>query len=377
MYKVLLIAKNILKRIFRKPSNYLLHILLPLVVSIAIFMIFNVTESQKITMVMIDNDDSVLSQSLIDTIEDMDKFYMMDAQESEINDHIIEGRASFGYIIDKDFEKDILSGTNPAVRIIALGENEGTGWIKSISDLQIQNLMDTAYAANYDKNMLLSMLENLQSGTITFGTSGVQDITSEKSATIETLGMYIMVLLISTFLTSFLILDEKKDGTFARIGRAPVPSQAYTLGNVLANFVIIFIQITLVIFTLTVILNVTLHANIFVIYMILLVFALCGISLGIMMSAFAKSMDAAGAIMSLILSPSCMIAGCFWPLDFMPKYMQTLAYFTPQRWTLDALSMAQTSGRFIDVMPSVLVVLAFSLLFFLIATYKFKTSPSQ
>ncbi|MNG30753.1 hypothetical protein D3C84_1164310 [compost metagenome] len=53
-----------------------------------------------------------------------------------------------------------------------------------------------------------------------------------------------------------------------------------------------------------------------------------------------------------------MISGCFWPVSFMPDYMQKLANITPQLWAIEAidrLSMGQ--GFHTAVMPILILIL--------------------
>ncbi|MNC77213.1 hypothetical protein D3C75_1291160 [compost metagenome] len=47
---------------------------------------------------------------------------------------------------------------------------------------------------------------------------------------------------------------------------------------------------------------------------------------------------------ALILTPTCMLGGCFWPLSIMPEYMQKAANFTPQKWAIQAVDIAATGG---------------------------------
>jgi hypothetical protein len=39
--------------------------------------------------------------------------------------------------------------------------------------------------------------------------------------------------------------------------------------------------------------------------------------------------------------PTCLIAGCMWPREFMPDFMLKLSNFVPQTWILKGLSNNQ------------------------------------
>jgi ABC-2 type transport system permease protein len=76
-------------------------------------------------------------------------------------------------------------------------------------------------------------------------------------------------------------------------------------------------------------------------------------------------------LMNLIITPSCMLAGCFWPIGVMPEYLQKFANFLPQKWALDAMRKLQTEGNLGSITMEITILLAFAAAFFLIAAYRF------
>ena len=377
MRNLWIVIKNILKRIFKNPSSYILHLLVPIVVSIGIFMVYSMWSSSVITMALNDNDDSGSSTALISAIEETGKFEVVETSRTEAESMVADGDASFAYVIPENFEEKVLAGEAPEITIYAVGQSEGTGWIEAISNYQIQNIMDMALAAGYDKATLDGMLSSLSDGAVTLESQSVADVTREKETNTNSIGMYMMLLMISTITISLKLLEEKQMGTFARIGTAPVNPKIYTLGNVTATMIVATFQIAALMAALVIFVNINFHMNPLVMFLIIWVFALCSASLGLMMAAFSKRADVAGTLLSLVVSPSCMLAGCFWPLSFMPDYMRKIAYITPQRWTLDAIIDMQSGGGIAELLPSLLMVLAFTLLFFLLAAFKFKTDERR
>ena len=371
------VTQNILKRLFKQPGSYILHLLVPIVVSVGIFMVYSMWSSSVIGMALSDHDQSETSAFLIRAIEDTGKFEIIEADDAEAERMVADGEAAFAYRIPEGFEQSVLAGDTPEITVYAVGQNEGTGWIESVSDYQIQNIVDMAYGAGYDKDMLHDMLASLKTGTVTLKTIKVEDVARDKETNTNAIGMYMMLMMISTMTISLKILEEKQMGTFARIGAAPVNPKIYTLANVLANMIVATVQIAAVLIALTLFVHINFHMHPLVMFLIVWVFALCSVSLGLMMAAFAKRSDMAGTMVSLVVSPSCMLAGCFWPISFMPDYMRKIAYITPQRWTLDAIMNMQLSGSFSVILPSLLMVLAFTLLFFLMAAFKFKTEDKR
>jgi len=377
MYNLWTVTTNILKRLFKKPSSYLLHLLVPVVVSVGIFAIYSMWSDSVIGMALCDHDQTPTSAFLVGAIEETGKFEVIETDISDAERMVAEGEAAFAYVIPENFEVSVLAGEAPEITVYAVGQNQGTGWIGAVSDYQVQNMMDMAFAAEYDKTTLHQMLADLNNGAVTLKTSMVEDVTRGKETNANAIGMYMLLLMISTMTISLKILDEKQMGTFARIGMAPVNPKIYTLANVFANMIVATVQIAAVLTALTFIVHINFHMHPLMMFFIVWVFALCSVSLGLMMAAFAKRTDMAGTLLSLVVSPTCMLAGCFWPTSFMPDYMQKIAYITPQRWTLDAIMDMQSGGGLAKVGPSLLMVLAFTLLFFLLAAFKFRTEEKR
>ena len=65
-----------------------------------------------------------------------------------------------------------------------------------------------------------------------------------------------------------------------------------------------------------------------------LFFSLVCVSLGTAVNSYAKDLHKAGIMSSLLLSPMCMLGGCWWPLNIMPKFLQDISNFIPTTWIM-------------------------------------------
>ncbi len=68
MKSYLLIVKNIFKRVFAKPTGILLHVLLPVVVSLGMLLLFAGSDSSKYVVAVVDNSNSSSSESVLNSI---------------------------------------------------------------------------------------------------------------------------------------------------------------------------------------------------------------------------------------------------------------------------------------------------------------------
>lgn len=109
-------------------------------------------------------------------------------------------------------------------------------------------------------------------------------------------------------------------------------------------------------------------------FIVLMFFALVAVSLSLMIVALADNSMKANAWQTLIIIPTSLLAGCMFPVEVMPTYMQSIAEFLPQYWLLETIGQLQEGSMLSDVLLNLVILLAFALMFFLIAAYKFSRS---
>jgi len=99
---------------------------------------------------------------------------------------------------------------------------------------------------------------------------------------------------------------------------------------------------------------------------------------GTMLATLAKTERSAGSIgvlASLIMAP---LGGCWWPLFIAPKWIQALSKITPHGWATAGFNKLMLFGAdFSDVVPEMLALAGFAVLFVLIAIWRFRTSSTQ
>jgi ABC-2 type transport system permease protein len=95
---------------------------------------------------------------------------------------------------------------------------------------------------------------------------------------------------------------------------------------------------------------------------------------GVMLATFVKterSASSIGVLASLILAP---LGGCWWPLYITPQWMQTVSKITPHAWATTAFNKLMIfGGNFSSVMPNMLVLIGFGIVFGVIAILRFRT----
>jgi ABC-2 type transport system permease protein len=177
--------------------------------------------------------------------------------------------------------------------------------------------------------------------------------------------------------TSSLILKERKNKTYYRILSSPADSRIYILGNIIANMSIMFIQVAFVVFIMAYILKISTFIPPYQLMIILLAFGLVSISFGVLIVSFSRSSAQASNLSTLIITPTCMLGGCFWDISLMPAYVQKISYLIPQRWALEAINKLQTGTVFSEILIYIGVIIGFAGAFLLLGIYKLRVSSDM
>jgi ABC-type multidrug transport system permease subunit len=104
-------------------------------------------------------------------------------------------------------------------------------------------------------------------------------------------------------------------------------------------------------------------------WVILLAYAVSVAPLGVMVGAWIHDPDRAASIGVLITMVMAAFGGCWWPLEFVPKYLQRVALLFPTGWAMKALHQVVSFGRGLgDLNLELAALLGFALVFGLIAS---------
>lgn len=175
------------------------------------------------------------------------------------------------------------------------------------------------------------------------------------------------------------IYDEKKTGSFRRLLAAPLGKFQLLSGKLLPNLLVVLIQITIIFGASVLVLPLTgmeplsLGQSPGALVAISFCVALCSTSLGILIAAFARTEAQIGGFSALLLWLMGFLGGTMVPLDIMNSpVLTTIAKFVPQSHAVEAYKDVLVRGAgFNNILPSLGILLGFSLLFFAIGLWRF------
>ena len=144
------------------------------------------------------------------------------------------------------------------------------------------------------------------------------------------------IMMVTTMITIILFVNERRNGTLQRLLVSPASEGEIVIGYALAFAVIGVMQSIVVLVAAILLFGITIVGNIFLALIVILLLAFGHQGLGILLSAGAKNELQAIQFIPLILFPSILLAGLFWPIESIPNYLQPLSYIIPLRYGIDA-----------------------------------------
>jgi ABC-2 type transport system permease protein len=132
------------------------------------------------------------------------------------------------------------------------------------------------------------------------------------------------------------ISEYRRNGQVKRLAATPLPKSSWILGNVLQQTLLAFILTAIMIILGWVLFDVTILPDV---YTLLLIFlgAIAFCTVGMVLGGIIKDVEAAAGAGNAIAFPMMFLSGAFWPLEFMPDYLQTIAKFLPLHYFHDGL----------------------------------------
>lgn len=162
------------------------------------------------------------------------------------------------------------------------------------------------------------------------------------------------------------LLKERTTGTLDRLLSTPIKRTDIVFGYLIGYGIFAIIQTLIVVLYATKVLDIMLIGSFWNVIIINLLLALVALSLGILLSAFANSEFQMMQFIPIAIIPQVFFAGIF-PVDGMAGWLQVIAKCMPMYYGGNALVEVMYKGLgFSDILPDLLVLLGFALVFILL-----------
>ena len=169
----------------------------------------------------------------------------------------------------------------------------------------------------------------------------------------------VLVMFFVFLLTCVSFLRERSQGTMERLMATPASHAEIVLGYMAGLGLFALIQST-VILTFTIwVLKIHYLGSLALLFLVVIMLALTGVSLGILASAFARNEFQVVQFIPLVIIPQALLGGTFWAVEDLPVYLRLLAYAMPLTYANRALRDVMLKGWGLgDIWPNLLILAA-------------------
>lgn len=351
----LLIAMNIVRRTFGSRKGMLVYLLVPVIVLSAFISLLGQNEGVAAPVKYLNADQGTLGEHLIMELKKKPGFVLESAESLEsLKSDVIKMKVDAAFVIPEKFSEQLLAGVQPEIALYQLKLSEASFILKLSLNQETANLRQLIANAQASRSAEKDLQSTLGKLLVQYEKHQIRARVTDYAlyvnpATRSIIGFMLMFLLILSGAGITTILEDRRQQTMARMYAAPVRSYEIMLGNFIGSLLMGTVQIMIVLLFTKFVIGFETGIPLFNEWLILEFFLLSAIGTVYAAGGTVRNTNSMSGILSLITIPTCMLGGCFWPIEVMPSFMQKLANFTPQKWAIEAVLKSNGAATIADI----------------------------
>lgn len=319
-----------------------LSLLIPPMIQALIFGYAATYDLNRVPYALLDEDRSAASRELVAGLDGSGTFQRVAQLRSagDIAAAIDSGRALLVLHIRQDFQRQLRSGQQPSIQVIADGRNSNTagtamGYVSSI----VGNFNARWRAEHGERAPPMQLIErawfNPNLETRWYMIPGM----------IGTL-----TLIQCMMLTVMSVAREREEGTFDQLLVTPFRPHEIMVGKALPSMIVGTIQASGVLLIAQLWFRIPFAGHYWVLYAGLLLFLLAAVGIGLLLSSIATTMQQAMLYSMLFIMPFSLLSGFTTPLSGMPGPLQDFTLINPLRFAIDITRRVYLQGAGLDLL---------------------------
>ena len=368
---VWLIRKTLIST-FKGYKSWLLYVGFPVVAIFLALLVHNGSSGGLTVHMGIVNQDGAqtMTADTIAFIERLESVEISVIDEVEISTLVASGNIDAALVFPAGFAESLARGEPETIQIVSVQGAAVTGYVRAYLNPYIDNIALIGQAAAGNEARFASLYANYKDAGFQLSSEKVADRSVNYAVARQTVGYLIVIMLFAAANLSSIMVKEREERTYHRIIASAVPARMYVLANITINLFIMMLQIALTLLLMNVVLRIDPGLPYMMLFLLLVLFALIAISLSLVIVAFSNSSQTAIFLQSAVFLPTCILAGCMFPIDTLPVILQHIASFLPQYWLLETFSTLQQGSPLGALSANLLILAAFAAALSLIAAYK-------
>ncbi|MBI2813887.1 MAG: ABC transporter permease [Opitutae bacterium] len=189
-------------------------------------------------------------------------------------------------------------------------------------------------------------------------------------------GWAMMFLLFALSASAAAFFDEKKAGLFQRLLSAPVRRSHILWSRFLYGVLLGLVQLTALFFAGRLLYGIDVLGNFGSLLVICTAAAAACTAFGMLLASIAPTAAAANGLATFLVLTMSATGGAWFPVSFMPEFMQTIARFTLVYWSMEGFSQVLWAGQsFLQILPTVGILLGIAAGVMAVAVWRFNRGP--
>ncbi len=312
---------------------------------------------KHIPLAVLDEDGSASSRDLVDRFRTTEYFDLRASLDdhSDIDRLMDRDIIRAALVIPSGFSEDLLAERDPSVQVIVDGTNamSGTtaaGYVGAILQSHSQAIALKAFQRRglglpaASRDALIRVWYNPELKSARFLIPGL---------------MAFILMVIVTISTAFSVVREKERGTMEQIMVSPVRPVEFIVGKMIPYVFISLLSAHLVLVAGSVLFGVEIKGSYLLLLLTMLLFLICGLGQGILISTVTRTQQVAFMISVLTtFLPTFVLSGFVFPVRNMPAVVQSVTYLVPAKYFLVALRAIIIKGAGLQAFWGELLFLA-------------------
>jgi len=403
--KVLVIAFNSLKVTFRDKGNLIWLIIMPIVWTTLLGTISTPGGGdEKIPVGFLNSDRGTYGEvfeEILKKEESIKIVAMAEDDEDKMRNLVKDSKLSVGVIIPGDFSEKLKVREQVVIKILK-SERSSSYFLEELIEKIAERISIDALAANFtvekisERRMVLeeevledekermweeafvkadAFFEPAPSIGIEYVVLSVEkrDENIPMGVEASSPGFAVMFVMMGVCFAGVAMVQERHNKTLTRLLTTLTKKFFIISGKMLGFFLVGFMQFMILILFGQFVLKVNWGNLPLGVLLLVVSYVLSVTGLGTLLSVVVRTSAQAGAFAVLISMVTSMLGGAWWPIEIVPKFMQTIARFTPQYWAINGFNKIITRGFGIsEILPNFYVLLAISAISLLLAIRFFR-----
>ena len=263
-----------------------------------------------------------MGEQLVNGLKEVPIFTVKTGSEEEEIEELKEGRRSLVIVLPEINSSGLSEGEAMDVDAYYNGTDERTG----------QSLITTV-------QKVFSEMERQISGTPRIFNLNSRPVQTRELTDFDYIlpGILAMALMQLGLFGAFDFMNLRDQGVLRGLAVTPLPRLAVFQSEVILRVMTAIVQTVLIVLLGWALFKVTIIGNILQLSGLVVLGSLTFVSLGYMLASFSSSLEAGRNLIQIVQFPMMFLSGIFFPVDFMPGYIQPVVRAIPLTYLGDAL----------------------------------------